>query len=297
MLLVCGATGDLGGRVARRLAATGGERLRLLLRPGSGDELAGELRADVVRGDLRDPASLEAAVRGARTVVTTVTAMGRALAGGDAGVRDVDGTGTLALLDAAERAGAERFVYVSFAGLDDEQARLHPLAAAKRAVERRLVVSPLRPVIVRPDCFQEIWLSPATGFDWPRGRVVVMGRGEARAAYVALDDVAEAVARVSLSANPPARLEFGGPEPLTRHEAVAVFERATGRSFTTWHVPRAALRAGARVLRRPRPEIASIMGLALAADVADARWSDAPLRELGIEPRGVSAYADAVTRR
>src|SRR5215211_9556926 len=98
MLLLCGATGQLGGLVARRLAAEDAP-LRLLLRSGAGDPLAAELGAEVAYGDLRDPGALDAAVRGATTVVTTVTAMGRALSGERLSPVAVDGRGTLALVD------------------------------------------------------------------------------------------------------------------------------------------------------------------------------------------------------
>jgi uncharacterized protein YbjT (DUF2867 family) len=296
MLLLCGATGQLGGLVARRLAAEDAP-LRLLLRSGAGDPLAAELGAEVAHGDLRDPGALDAAVRGATTVVTTVTAMGRALSGERLSPVAVDGQGTLALIDAAERAGAERFVFVSFAGLSDEVAPRFPLAAAKRAVERRLAASPMREVVVRPDAFQEVWLGPLTGFDWAAGQVIVYGRGDNPARYVAAGDVADVVARLALAPDPPPLVEFGGPEPLTRHEAVAVFEAASGRPIRVRHVPRAALRAGARVLRRPNPAVASVMGLSLLFDTAEPRWTDEPLRALGIEPRGVAEYADQVAGR
>jgi NADH dehydrogenase len=289
MWLLCGGTGLLGGRVAERLARQG-VPLRLLVRP-DGQAPDGGLGAETVPGDLRDPASLERAVAGASTVVTTVTAVARALAGAPLGIREVDGLGTLALIDAAERAGVERFVFVSYAGLSDAAARAHPIAAAKRAVERRLAASPMRAVVVRPDCFQELWLGPLTGFDWERRRVVVLGQGRARQRYVALDDVAEAVARLAAAGDAPALVEFGGPEPVSRREAVDIFARATGRPIRRIHVPRAALRAGMRVLRRPRPAVASVMGLGLYGDLQDAGWSDAPLRALGIEPRSVTEYA------
>jgi uncharacterized protein YbjT (DUF2867 family) len=185
----------------------------------------------------------------------------------------------------------ERFVFVSYAGLSDTASQSFPLAAAKWAVEQRLVASPMRHVIVRPDAFQELWLSAQSGFDPDRGRVIVLGRGEAKARYVAIDDAAQAIAHWATAADAPALVEFGGPEPVTRHEAVAIFEAATGRAIRTHHVPRAALRAAMRVARRARPEIASITGLALFADLEDARWTDAPLRALGIEPRGVTDYA------
>jgi hypothetical protein len=50
-----------------------------------------------------------------------------------------------------------------------------------------------------------------------------------------------------------------------------------------------------RAFRRARPEIASVLGLGLFADLADATRSDAPLRELGIHPRSVSTFAAAAT--
>jgi uncharacterized protein YbjT (DUF2867 family) len=90
MILLCGGTGELGSRVARRLASHGAP-LRLLARPG----VRPDVDAEVIHGDLRDPASLEHAVRGATTVVSTVTVMSRALAGQELRVRDVDGLGHL----------------------------------------------------------------------------------------------------------------------------------------------------------------------------------------------------------
>lgn len=52
------------------------------------------------------------------------------------GLRAVDERGTLALVDAAERAGVERFVFVSAAGMT--RIPHVPLAKAKLAVEERL---------------------------------------------------------------------------------------------------------------------------------------------------------------
>ncbi len=190
--------------------------MRLLVRDGTSASLAGELGAELVSGDLRDPPSVDRAVRGMATVITTVTAMARALAGERLDLRAVDGRGILTLVEAAERAGVQRFVYVSYAGLSDQAARCVPIAAAKRAVERRLLASPMQHTIVRPDGFQELWLSPITQFDWARGRVIVFGRGDARARYVAMDDVAEAIVHWALADDAPAMVEFGGPEPLTR---------------------------------------------------------------------------------
>ena len=58
---------------------------------------------------------------------------------------------------------------------------------------------------------------------------------------------------------------------------------------------RSAIRLGAAGLRRFRPALSSVMGSALSADLYPATWDDLPLRELGITPRSVETYAQAVT--
>jgi uncharacterized protein YbjT (DUF2867 family) len=295
VILLCGGTGDLGGRIAR-LLHQGGRSFRALVRPqtdGSGLAALGE----VVRGDLRSPESLPPALDRVVTVVTTANAMGRKLAGQkDISFDEVDLGGNANLIAAAETSEVSRFVFVSMAGLTPTATSLSPFAMAKWQTEERLRASPMETVVVRPDMFQEFHLSPAAGFDWPNGKVRIFGKGDAKAAYVALDDVAEAVVRLALAEEPPGLVEFGGPEKLTRNEAADLFERATGRSMRRSHVPRAVLRAGALVMRSIRPEMGSLMGMAYAADLEDATWSDEPLREMGIEPRSASVYIDEVTR-
>jgi NADH dehydrogenase len=73
-------------------------------------------------------------------------------------------------------------------------------------------------------------------------------------------------------------------------DVVAHFERALGAPLKVRHVPRAVLSAGHRVLARPKPEIASLMGMALYADTHPATWDDAPLRDVGIVPRPATEY-------
>ena len=67
-LLLCGGTGELGRRVAIRLADRG-IPFRALVRPTSDSAPLEALGADVARGDLSDRASVERAVAGMSTVV------------------------------------------------------------------------------------------------------------------------------------------------------------------------------------------------------------------------------------
>jgi uncharacterized protein YbjT (DUF2867 family) len=296
MIVVCGATGELGGRVVRGLRAAG-LPVRALVRPRSDAEALREMGVELTEGDFRDADSLRRAVTGVETVVSTVTVIARALAGEkDADFHAVDVVGHRELITAAETAGVARFVFVSAARVRLEPTASTPLGIGKIATEDRLFGASLREVVVRPDQYQEIWFSPLAQFDWPARKVVIFGKGETPTRYVATDDVADAVVRLALADDPPRIVELGGPDALTRKQTVEVFERALGEPIRRRHVPRAAIRLGAVGLRRFRPALASVMGGALAADLHPATWDDRPLRELGIQPRSVEAYANAVTR-
>ena len=229
MILVAGATGFLGSEICRRLTSRG-HRVRALVRatsdPAVREQLA-EMGAELAEGDLRDRASLDAAVRGIRTVVSTATTT-RTRQEGDS-IERTDRDGQLALVDAARAAGAGHFVLVSYSGRIPET---DPLTRAKRAVERRLMESGMTYTIMRPSIFMEVWLSPALGFDWPNARATVYGNGEKPVSWVSLPDVAELTVRaVDEGAMRNATIEFGGPDALGPLEVVRVFEAAMGRRF------------------------------------------------------------------
>jgi len=113
-ILVTGATGFIGGHVARLLAARGAS-LRVLVRPQSRlDNLEG-LKAERVVGDLRDPRSLETAVRGC-DMVFHVAADYRLWSPDPRELYESNVQGTANLLTAAAQAGMKRVVYTSTVG-------------------------------------------------------------------------------------------------------------------------------------------------------------------------------------
>ena len=291
MILLVGGTGLLGSRIAAKLRERG-VAFRALIRDGS--DAAGIAGGEAVRGDLHRADTLAPAVADVTTVITTANSIARRL-GGDKSVSisATDIAGNENLIDAAERAGVERFVFLSAA--DTPEMRAAPFVRAKRRIEGRLARSPLREVIVQPEMFQEVWLSEAVQLDWRNGKATVFGRGETPHAYVAVDDVAEATVRLALADDPPRVVAFGGSEALTRNEVVRRFERA-GRPMKVRRVPRSALRAGAAALSRVNPVLASLLGMAWAADLQPAPLPAKPLRDLGIEPRAVGDYIDDIAR-
>lgn len=290
MILVVGGTGDLGGRVVRRLLDAG-HRVRVLVRPGSD---ASDLRAagaELVQGDLTEPASLKAACAGVDIVVATATVIGRRLAGVKGPtIREVEERGMAALIDAAEASKVRRFVYVSYAGVEDSPPT--PMSRAKAATERRLATSPMRRVIVRPDAFQEVHVAAVGRFDLKAGRVATFGKGDTKHRWVATEDAAALVAAVTTEPNPPELIVFGGSEAISRNECVAVAERALGRSIRVQRAPIPVARLAMKVLQLTGrgDAMASIVGLGILMDESEIDWDDAPLRERGITPRSTTDW-------
>ena len=114
MILVTGASGFLGGHVARALVERGC-RVRALVRPSSDLRGIADLELDRATGDLRDPASLDKALAGCHTVYH-VAADYRLWARDPSELYRSNVDGTRNLLEAARRAGVRRIVYTSTVG-------------------------------------------------------------------------------------------------------------------------------------------------------------------------------------
>jgi dihydroflavonol-4-reductase len=114
-VLVTGGTGFIGSRLVRRLLARG-EEVRCFVRKWSEHQtnLKG-LNVEKAYGDLRDPATLEAAAKGCR-VIYHVAADYRLWARDPQELYEANVEGTKNVLAAAEKAGCERIVYCSSVG-------------------------------------------------------------------------------------------------------------------------------------------------------------------------------------
>jgi NADH dehydrogenase len=240
MNLVVGATGMLGGEICRLLAEQG-KAVRGLVRETSNPERVARLKdlgAEVVRGDLKDQVSLEAACRSVTAVISTASST-VSRQGGDS-IESVDGQGQLNLVEAAEQAGVKHFVLISFPNVDIN----FPLQTAKRAVEDRLRSGRMAYTILQPTCFMEVWLSPALGFDPAHATARIYGSGRNKISWISFQDVAKfAVAAVD---NPRAAntvIKLGGPDALSPLEVVRLAEQVIGKTIAVQHVPEEALRA------------------------------------------------------
>ena len=236
MILVVGASGKLGGEVARLLLARG-EPVRALSR--SPARVAGlrRLGAEVVAGDLRRPDSLAAACRGAVTVLAAAHAFTGILSNT---VARVDHAGVRALIDAARTAGVRHFVFTSACTGPDDPVDFFRV---KYAMEQYLRASGLPFTILRPGAFMEDHAERIGRPVVQHGWTVVFGRGAGLVNYVAAGDVARIAAMILRE--PPRNdiVPIGGPENLSAMDVVRTYERVTGRTARVYHVPERVLRA------------------------------------------------------
>jgi uncharacterized protein YbjT (DUF2867 family) len=248
-VLLAGATGALGRELLRELRDRGTATRALVRKPGV-------VEGDHVVADLADErAGLDAACRGVDTVISVAgqsTATGRIA---DRRTYDaVDHRGNARLLEAARRAGAQRFLYVSIFNAE----RLRGLAyvdAHERFVER-LQASGLEATIVRANGFfaayRDLYDIAAAGRPVP-----LVDGGRARSNPIHEADLARACLE-ALDAGATS-VDVGGPETLTRREEAELAFAAAGREPRTRPLPRPIARAGTALLRPLDPRRAAIL--------------------------------------
>src|ERR687894_2251412 len=239
MILVVGATGVVGGMITSRLLERGDE-VRILVRTNSpSEQLAREGRATSAEeliaagaspayGDMRDRASLDAALEGVRAVVSTANSAAR---GGDDNLQTVDLEGNRNLIEAARDAGVGRFVFISALGAAVESPV--PFLQAKGQSEATLLESGMEYAILAPNPYMEVWVAVVVGMPALQGRpVVLVEEGRRRHSFVSNRDVAAfAAAAVDHPAARNRHILIGGPEALSWRDVLATYERVLGRQL------------------------------------------------------------------
>jgi len=242
MILVVGATGQLGGTIVKRLLAQG-KQVRILVRPNSPSEAlarqglatsAAELAAagaGVISGDLRDRVSLDAACQGIDTLITTANSILR-----DNDIEGIDLNANLSLIEAARAAGVKHFIFTS-TNLSDPNSP-DPFARAKGVVEQRLRESGMTYTILKPGLFMEVWVAMTVGMPLRAGQpVTLVGQGDHRHAFVSQADVANyAVAAVDHPAARNADIFIGGPASYSWTEAVQTIGKVIGTQLPVNYV-------------------------------------------------------------
>lgn len=257
---VFGGGGFLGRYVVRALAQRGW-RVRVASRK---PDLLGRLQPlgrvgqiQAVQANLRYPASVQAAVRGADVVINLV---GILTQGGRQRFDAVHAFGSRAVARAAKEAGAQTLIQVSALGADAQsesayaRSKAEGEAAVREAFPQAIVIRPSIVFGPEDDFFNRFAamarVSPA---------LPLIGGGETRFQPVYVGDVAEAIAKAAEGAGTPgATYEFGGPEVKTFRELMQFICDQTQRKRLLAPIPFPLARAMAM-----GSEIASTLSLGL----------------------------------
>ena len=252
-ILVAGGSGFLGSAFVRGLAREGA-RIAVLTRDPARAATLGH-PVEYVRGDVRRPATLPAAMLGVDTAILSVQFPGYPV---EAPARhrtfmEVDARGTAALAEAAAEAGVRKLLYVSGVGADPGSDRVW--YRAKGLAEAAVRASGLTHVIVRPSWVygpedqslnRFVDLVRRVPFLFPQ-----LGDGRGRISPIHIDDLADLVCEAALgTAGDGLTLEAGGPEVLTLDEVVRTAMMTIGRPKPILHIPTPLVKLGAAILER-----------------------------------------------
>lgn len=223
-VLLAGATGMLGSRIATHLLQNGGARVRLLLR-NSRDaarratvEPLLALGAELIEGDLADPASLDRATQGVDVIVSAVQ-----------GGPDVIVDGQVALAQAGQRNGVRRILPSDYA-LDLFKATPGEHAAfdARREADKAIAATGLEQVNVLQGGFMELFMPGMGAIDFDKGTTGFFGDGNRPIEVTSVEDTARMIAKVALDRSVPAgKFAFAG-DRISFREASEIVSAQTG---------------------------------------------------------------------
>jgi NADH dehydrogenase len=285
MLLLTGATGLVGSALLRRLVAEG-TQVRCLVRDPR--RLGAQrVRVQIALGDLTDPPSFRNALRGVDTVVHLAASIRDQPQGS---IEELNGIATWRMVQAAEKAGVERFVFFSALG-----ASIHHRARffrAKALAEQAVEEAGLQSIVFAPSIVY------APGDPWLTllerlallPVVPVSGRGRALYQPIWAEDVADCVVAALRPAEDPrraiprreadrrhvdrgtperrGRYELAGPETLSHNDLVRIVLGSLRRRRPLVHVPTPVVSRTLRLLER------------VAGPKAFATWDEAELMEV-----------------
>jgi 2-alkyl-3-oxoalkanoate reductase len=307
-VLVTGATGLLGSHVVDLLVERR-ETVRVLIRPGERAPCLERADVEIARGDLGDPASLAAAVRGVDRVLHCAARTGPW--GPRAEYETSNVRGLQALLNAALTASVRRFVHVSsitvhgndVGGKVDESApfrvEANPYSWSKVVGERwleRMIEKYRAPVtIVRPGWIygpRDVASFARFARQIAKGRMMMVGSGHNHLPLVYVRDVAQGLLLASEASDALGRAYLlVNDEPVTQRAYLGAIAAELGVPPPTRRIPYRLLLAMGKVAetighlsrREHAPPITTygvrLLGGENRFDITRAR------RELGFRPR------------
>ena len=222
VIVLAGATGNLGGRIARALLKRGG-KMRALVRHNSAPEKVEALRklgATITESDFGSIPELIEGCAGGSCVISALS-----------GLRDVIVETQTLLLNAAVKAGVPRFIpsdySIDFTKLPPGTNRNLDL---RREFHERLDKAPIAATSILNGMFTDLLTGEAPMILFKFKRIVYWENADQRLDFTTMDDSAEFIAAAALDASTPRILRIAGDQISAREMAAAVSD-ATGENF------------------------------------------------------------------
>jgi nucleoside-diphosphate-sugar epimerase len=221
-IVVAGATGNLGGRIASVLLERGA-RVRALVRHGTARDKIDRLQAlgaVIAPVDWSHSSDVTPACSGASCIVSALQ-----------GLRDVIVDTQTVLLDAAIKAGVPRFIpsdySIDFTKLPPGENRNLDL---RRDFHRRLEETAISATTIYNGAFAELLTGRMPLIFFTLKRVLYWGDADQRMDFTTMDNTAAFTASAALDPSTPRFLRIAGDQ-LSARELTAVVSGVTGRTF------------------------------------------------------------------
>jgi uncharacterized protein YbjT (DUF2867 family) len=287
VILVVGATGQLGTAVVRRLEGQG-RPVRALVRRSSDFAHLSSPGVELCPGDLRDLDRLRAACKGVSAVIATATVV---FPRGRYSFDEDESAGYRNLLAACRECGVQQFLFTSILELPERFSSRVPTLRFKGIIEKAAIESGVSYTIFRAGPFMDdyfalmgssiplrnaeaatlrrpFWLSRfylrlVGRLIEDHGLALVPGNAGMRHSFIALEDVAHYLTRAI--DHPEARdrvYDIGGPEALSWQEVADLYGTVLDRPVRARALlPSWLLRAGVLALRRFSEAAANQLGI------------------------------------
>lgn len=224
-VLLVGATGMFGSRVAHHLLGQPEAHVRLLVRDATAKRAQLEpflsRGAEIIEGDLTDQGALDRATQGIDVIVSAVQ-------GGPEVIIDSQ----VALAEAGKRNGVRRILPSDYA-LDIFEATPgeHMMFDLRRTADEQIAAIGLEQVNVLQGAFMDLFLPGRGTIDLGAGTVTFWGDGTQPIEATTVEDTARMTARVALDQNVASgKFAFAG-DLISFQGAAEVIEAQTGRTL------------------------------------------------------------------
>ena len=291
-LLVVGATGTLGRQVAR-YAIDQGYHVSCLVRSLRKAAFLKEWGAELIEGDICEPATLPQALEGIEAVIDVATAR----ATDSKSIKEVDWDGKVNLIQAVSTAGIKRYIFFSI--LDAQSYPNVPLMEIKYCTEKFLAETDLDYTILKPCGFMQGLVSQYAIPILENQGVWMTGQSTPTAYMDTLDIAKFAIRALEVPETIRKSFPVVGERAWSAEEIITLFERLSGQDARISRAPIGLLRFMRGLTYSLKWTVNIADRLAFAEVLASGKPLQAPMLEVyqvfGLDPKDnttLEAYAN-----